>query len=293
MRSLCIKTNNSDLLNYLLNELKNTELKNICFSENEFKSYKNIIIHYYGNNESLFLSKISSMLCFLVIDELEETLLKRLIIQDYFYFDVKEREKILEICYDTMTDDFSKIFDKKFKILYDSFYEFLSSNKSIVLNGFINFRLKDYISLLVQIINEAVNHFVIEKEYLEFISLLKLYINSQSYGCEIVHIVLYSSDSILLDENKNLIVVADDIFNAKYLSDISFSSNDYILNSLLTLLPKKIYIHLIDDCTDEFVNTLQLVFENRIVLCTDCNICQLYKNSNESNRKKIPHSELF
>ena len=293
MKSLCIKTNNSNLLNYLLNELKNTDLKDICFSKNEFKVYQNIIIHYSGKDEALFLSKISSILSFLVIDELEETLLKRLIIQNYFYFDSNERDKILSICFTIMTDDFTNLFDKKLKILYDIFYEFLSTHKSIILNGFINFRLKDYLSLLDNVVNEAVNNFVIEKEYLEFISLLKLYINSQACGCEIVHIIFSSSESILLDENKNLIVVADNIFKAKYLSDITFSSNDYILNSLLTLLPKKIYIHLIDDYIDEFINTLQLVFENKIHLCTDCNICNLYKKSNNKNLldRKIPHSE--
>jgi putative sporulation protein YtxC len=292
MKSLCIKTNNSDSLNYLLNEFKNIDLKNVCFSENEFKSYKNIIIHYSGNDVPLFLSKISSILCFLVIDELEENLLQRLIVQNYFYFDINERNNILALCFDIMTDDFTNLFDKKFNTLYDIFYQFLSTHKSIVLNGFINFRLKDYLSILDEIINEAVNNFVIEKEYLEFISLLKLYINSQPYGCEMMHVVFSSSDSVLLDENKNLVVIADDIFKAKYLSDISFSSNDYILNSLLTLLPKKIYIHLVDGYVDEFINTLQLVFENRVNLCTDCNICKLYKTSNKNlNVKKIPHSE--
>ena len=28
----------------------------------------------------------------------------------------------------------------------------------------------------------------------------------------------------------------------------------------------------------EFINTLQLIFEKRVVLCHDCNICNLYKN---------------
>lgn len=284
MKSLCIKTNDSNLLNYLLNEFKNIDLKNIYFSENEFKNYRNIIIHYTGNDEPLFLSKVSSILCFLVIDELEEDLLKRLLFKNYFYFDSIERNKILAICYDYMADNFFHMFDKKYNILYNIFYSFLSTNKSIVLNGFINFRLKEYLDILDDVLNEAVSHFVIEKEYIEFISLLKLYINSQPYGCELVHIICLSSESILLDENKNLIIVTDDIFKAKYLSDISFSSNDYILNSLLTLLPKKIYIHLIDNKIDEFVNTLQLVFEDKIHLCTDCDICKLYK--------KIPHSEL-
>lgn len=284
MKSLCIKTNDFNLLNYLLNELKCIDLKNICFSENEFKNYKNVIIHYSGNDESLFLSKISSILSFLVIDELEDTLLKRLIVQNFFYFDSTEREKILAICFDIMTEDFSNIFDNKFKTLYDAFYNYLSTHKSILLDGFINFRLKDYSSILDDVVCEATNSFVIEKEYMEFISLLKLYINAQPSGCKIVHLIYSASESLLLDENKNLIIVTDDIFKSKYLSDISFSSNDYTLNTLLTLLPQNVHIHLVDNFMDEFINTLKLVFENRVSLCTDCNICKLYK--------KIPHSEL-
>ncbi len=293
MKSICIKTNDSDLLKYLLNELKNTNLKNVCFSENEFKLYKNVIIHYLGNDASPFFSEISDILAYLVIDQIEETLLKRILFQNYFYFDFNEKKEILDICFDIMADDFTNLFDKKFKVLHNIFYDFISTHKSIVLNGFINFRLKKYLSILDNVVNEAVNSFVIEKEYLEFISLLKLYINSQNYGCNIVHIIFSKTESILLDENKNLIMAENDIFDSKILSDISFSSNDYILNSLLHLLPQKIYIHLIDDFMDEFIDTLRLVFENRVILCTDCDICNLYKNSKKNSNQKIPHTEHF
>ena len=291
MKSLCIKTNDSNLLNYLLTELKNINLKSICFSENEFKIYKNIIIHYTGVDESLFFSKIASILSSLVIDELEESILKRLIIQNYFYFDFDERQKILDICFDIISEDSKDLFDKKFNTLYDTFYSFISTNKSIILNGFINFRLKKYLCILDDVVSEAVNSYVIEKEYLEFISLLKLYIKSQDYGCDIVHIIFSDEESLLLDKDKNLIVVTDNVFKPKILSDISFSSNDYILDSLLTLLPKEIYIHIINGFIDEFINTLQLVFENRVHLCTDCDICNLYKNNKKTNNKKIPHTE--
>ena len=62
------------------------------------------------------------------------------------------------------------------------------------------------------------------------------------------------------------------------MSDITFSSNDYALNTLLTLLPKKIYIHLLDNYVDEFVHTLGLIFDGRVEICTDCDICKLYKS---------------
>ena len=61
MKSLCIKTNNTNTLEYLLNEFKLLELNNIYFSQNEFKHYKNIIIHYTGKDNNLFINKISSI----------------------------------------------------------------------------------------------------------------------------------------------------------------------------------------------------------------------------------------
>lgn len=279
MKSVCIKTNNSNLLNYLLNELDYIEVEPIYISSNKFKNYKNIIVHYRGNNNKKFIHEISCILSCLVIDELEEKFLKHLILKNYFYFNSDERTHILDICFDIFTDDFNTYFDKKYNCLINDFENYLTTNKSIVLTGFINFRIKDYMIILENIVDEAVNTFIIEKEYLEFVSLLKMYINSQNSNCEIVHLIYNNENSILLDENKNIINISDDIFKAKYLSDITFSSNDYALNSLLTLIPKKIYIHLIDSVIDEFIQTIGLIFENRTEICTDCNICKLYKNN--------------
>ena len=277
MKSLCIKTNNSKILDYLLNELKYADIKDICFSNNQFKNYKNVIIHYLSTDYPYFFSKVSTLLSFLIIDEFEDNLMKRLIHKNYFYFDSVERDKILKNCYNLLSDEYYKWFDKKFQVLYDSLYEFISNNKILVLDGFVNFRLQKYNAILEEIVSEGVNNYIIEKEYMEFISLLKLYINSQGNNSNIVHLIYKTPESILLDENKNLILNSEKLFNAKYLSDISFSSNDYTLNSLLSLLPKKIYIHLIDHQIDEFINTLQLIFENRVSICLNCDICKLYK----------------
>lgn len=285
MKSICIKTNNENLLNYLLNELDYIEIKPVVISTNKFKNYKNIIIHYSGNEIKKFIHEVSCILACLVIDELEESLIKKLILKNYFYFDFNERKHIVEMCFDIFTDDFNLYFDKKYNCLINDFESYLKNNKSIILDGFLNFRIKDYMSILEEVVDEAVNNFVIEKEYLEFISLLKMYVNSQKSTCDIVHLIYTNESSILLDKDKNIINVSDDVFKAKYLSDISFSSNDYALNSLLTLIPKKIYIHLIDNCIDEFIHTLSLIFESRVEICTDCDICKIYKN-NPMNLKR-------
>ena len=125
------------------------------------------------------------------------------------------------------------------------------------------------------IIDNAVNQFVIDREYSDFISLLKIYISSKP-SSGLVHLIYTGGESVLLDEHKNIISISKAKLNVNYLSDISFSSNDYTLNSLLTLLPDKIIVHLITK-EDEFINTLKLIFESKVNICTDCTICQTYK----------------
>ena len=287
MNSLCIKTNDSNTISYLLNEFKYSNLENIYFSENKFKNYRNVIIHYLGNDSFSFYSKVSSILSFLVIDELEENFLKNLLLQNYFYFNSQERQEIISGCFDIFADDFSNDFNRKFKILFDGFYDFIKNHKVIYLDGFIYFRLRAYFSILDEVVNTAVNHYLVEKEYNEFISLLKLYVNSRDSKCDIVHIVYSNAESILLDGNKNVISPDTTIFRAKYLSDISFSANDYTLNSLLDLIPNKIYIHLIYNTIDEFIQTLELVFGNRVNLCRDCNICDIFRCKSNNAKNKI------
>ena len=159
--------------------------------------------------------------------------------------------------------------------------EYFNENKKMILDGFVYFRLKDYIKYLDEVVDYAVNQFIVEKEYKEFINLLKVYVETRKPEYKTLHLIYLNNESILLDEEKNIVSVSENIYNAKYLSDISFSSNDFALNALLTLLPEKIEIHLIDD-EDEFINTLKLIFEGRVFICKECEICKTYKMLNKA-----------
>ena len=278
MSSLCIKTNNEDILTYLQNELSEFNMLNVFYSRYEFKSYKNIIIHYTGIDKELFYTKLATIFSYLVIDFYENDIIKNILYSNYFYFDNFEYAKILELCTENLCDDDEFSFQNRQLFLFDVFYDYISTHHSIILSGFINFRLTTYRHLLENLVDFSVNEFIIEKEYLEFISLLKLYINSQTSSQKIIHLISIEQDTFLLDENKKIIDIDTNALNAKYLSDVSFSNNDYVLNTLLNLLPKKIYLHLASPFSNlDFLNTLQLIFENRIEICHDCNICNLYK----------------
>ena len=279
MKSLCIKTNNANILKYLLNELKFCNINEIFFSSTNFKIYKNIIIHYTGKNDEYFISEISKLLSILIIDELEENIIMKSLSKNYFYFDTSEKNKIIEIYYDNITTNFYETFNTKLSLINFSIEKYIHENKSLVLDGFINFRLKNYLNFLDELIQESISNYIVQKEYLEFISLLKSYIYSQDCLSDTIHLIYSSSESVLLNDKKEVIFNLNDNLNSKFLSDISFSSNDYTLNSLLTLLPKHLHIHLIDNVIDEFITTLQLIFAKKNHICTDCSICKLYKGN--------------
>lgn len=276
MKSFCFKTNNTKIIKYLLQRIEEIDFENLVYSENKFKIYKNVILHYKGKNNTEFYTFLSRLLEEIVIEFFEEKILKQIINYNYFYFDDYERKTILNGCMEIIEpEEYEKNISQK-----KSVQEYISENKAIMLEGFIYFRLKDYIKYLDEVVDYAVNQFIIEKEYKEFISLLKIYVQTKKPEYEMLHLIYINNESILLDEKKNVISVSENIYNAKYLSDISFSSNDFALNTLLTLLPKKIEIHLIDN-EDEFINTLKLVFEGRIYICKECEICRTYKILND------------
>lgn len=273
MKSICVKTNHKNIIDYLLKELEYFNMYNIYVSVRKFKHYHNIIIHYTGKNTDCFLKNVSTILAYTVIDFYEPTLLKKLITSNYFYFSTLEKSEIYNLCLNNV--DFTGSLNIVSSIS-DSFFEYFSKDHSLILDGFIHFRLQNYIKFLDSIVDMCVNKFIIDREYNEFISLLKLYIASSCSTCDIVHLIYQNEESILLDSSKKMIKLDSSINSVKYLSDISFSSNDFALNSLLTLLPKKLYIHIIDK-EDDFTNTLKLIFDDRVCVCNDCNICNLYK----------------
>ena len=268
MKSYCIKTNNDNMINYLLDKIEKINFENIYYCNRKFVIYKNVIIHYVGDKTENFENFVSEIISDTIINFYEKKILTRIINSNYFYFDNYERKIILENC-----ENICKVEEcAKKETLYKQVEEYVKENKNIVLDGVINFRIQKYIQELDNIVDIAVNQYIIEKEYNEFINL----VNTAKTGADLVHLIYTNGESILLDEEKNIIPLSDNITNAKYLSDISFSSNDYALNTLLSILPRNIEIHLICG-EDEFINTLKLIFEDRIYICKECNICKTYK----------------
>ena len=160
MKSICLKTNNEEIISYVIKSLEN-DFDEVVISDNQFKVYKNVIIHYIGKNEKNFLIQISTLIAKTISIFYEKKILDQIIEDNYCYFEEFEKQIILKIC-EKIIDIQEASFQYKEEILKGLVYEyFLEGNKAMNLDGFINFRVKPYLEVLDYVVDTSVTNFVL------------------------------------------------------------------------------------------------------------------------------------
>ena len=153
MKSYCIKTDNERIIEYLLNKISKLEFPNIYYCKKSFKIYENVVMHY----KDEYIDKFNNIVTTLIVDTIrtffEERILKRIINVNYFYFDEFERNIIYDDCNEFLKQDDVEINETIFKQIKN----YIKENKNIVLEGVVNFRINDYVKILDNIVDMAVN----------------------------------------------------------------------------------------------------------------------------------------
>jgi len=153
---------------------------------------------------------------------------------------------------------------------------FLEAGNTISVDGFINFRLRDFKLELEQLVDEAVEDYLLEKEYDDFIDLLRYFVNTQEPRLNKVHVVLTSFNTFsMYDHNYKLI---DNDFLEGFILDLmdnDLTSEDLLVSALITIAPVEIVLHLPESVGEMLsaVNTIQSVFEERVTTCIGCTKC--------------------
>ena len=160
MKTICVKTNNEEILKCLNRTLEESSLEDIVISFNEFKNYKNVMVHYYGSNERKFLLETSQIIANVIEIFYEENMLEKIIEDNYFYFEDFEKEIILKIC-EKIIEIQEANFKYKNEILKGLIYEYFIDNRYMILDGFVLFRLRPYLEILDYVVDTSVTNYVI------------------------------------------------------------------------------------------------------------------------------------
>ena len=154
MKSICIKTISKEKIDFLVEQFEKLPIK-IYLSTHRFKVYDNVIVHYDGENVEEFFSLVSEIIKLCIEKFYEDIFIKKEIKNNYFYLENIEQDYIFKITKRILELPDTKIGYKN-KILKRIIMNYLKENKSIVLEGFVNFRISDYKKVLDNIIEVSV-----------------------------------------------------------------------------------------------------------------------------------------
>lgn len=217
------------------------------------------------------------------------SLIQHIISTQYCNFDIKERLEIYRNCLEVLKEENSDRFlsidndlGPKTKILHQ-ITNYLNNNTEINLKGFIIFRLKDYLLDLHEIIEKAVDDFLIDREYNEFIKLLKYFVDIQESKLNIVNVVFDEKSTFKIYDECDRLLNYDYLTNvATELEENNINESDMLISALITIAPNEIIIHKMPILKDkDTARTLENIFPEKIHYCNSCKWCGIQANVNK------------
>jgi len=253
--------------------------KGIIIGVSESISYGTHFVKiYYGNSEfdenmrATIMLYISNVIYNVIVEHYREKEMLHYINENYFFL---KHDEILDIdlaINKILKGDQKICSDKDFYCLnkindiIENIKEFILENDYVNIEGFITFRMKNFLKDIECIIDKVVEDYMIEKEYNEFIKLLKYFVDIQDCKLEEVNIIVQKNGSYEVKDSKGLDIFKDFLNEITDAAEVGIiNTEDIIISGLITNAPKKIKIYNEEYCINkEFIQTIKSVFGERV-----------------------------
>jgi putative sporulation protein YtxC len=244
---------------------------NVTEGELSFRNYERV--------KNMLKNYISQLLADTIVTREERVLLRKIINQNYRYFSEEEQNIINEHALKILDSDSSLFSDFNLSArrngVLAKLREYFDNHHELVLEGFIAFRLKEYYAKLTDIVDKAVDEYMLDLEYREFIRVLRYFVDVQEAQVEEVHVIISDGDSFKIRDSRGKVI------NNQYLESFMMRNNDEInfedllISALITIAPRNVMLHCGNSTkASDVVATIQGVFEGRVIKCNGCEICQ-------------------
>ena len=157
--------------------------------------------------------------------------------------------------------------------------EYLWEERLVHVEGFVRFRLQEYVRQAASCLEIAVKRFEAEREHVEFVKTLRYFMECQEPVVEELHILPDGYDSFRLEDPGGTVV--HDGYLEEFVSDLSadgtVSREDLLVSALITLAPQHVRCHLHPGAWN--LVTLERVLAGRMEYCTGCTRCRKFRHS--------------
>jgi putative sporulation protein YtxC len=223
-------------------------------------------------------SYISSVIAQFITHDLRDLLLQDILRYNYFYFRREERDEILLQARRIIEKGMSYHRQETFREVIERKIRDYLSNQSEHLNieGFIHFRLPDYQLELKRVVDDAVEHYLTEKEYREFVRLLKYFLEIQQPKIDLVHLAVDEKGQFQITDQRYKKIDPRE-WEEFDLDDFEGESDyeDLLVSMLVSVAPRQIMLHQnVLPRYPKTVETLRRIFDSRLLICSNCAYCR-------------------
>ncbi len=155
----------------------------------------------------------------------------------------------------------------------------IEENNEINIRGFLTFRSKALNVDLECIVDKVVEDYMVEKEYNEFIKLLKYFVEIQESKVDEVNILIEKNGNYYLRDKEGNDLVGNILMEMpKVKFDSKENQEELIISTMITSAPKRVVIHCAEHCKNkELIQTISKVFVDRVYFCDKCSLCKKIK----------------
>lgn len=227
------------------------------------------------------LEALASLLARFIIEDLKVHLLYDLLRFYYFYFGKEERQEILALaCRDFERESFYPRREFHRGLVERSLRAYLGGSPvHLNIEGFYNFRMHDFRRELRRVLDGAVDIYLAEREYREFVRLLKYFLNLQQPRIELLHLSVDSKGRFQVMDRRFERVDPRD-WEEFAIADFDEESDyeDILVSMLVSVAPRRIMLHQsVSARYPRAVKSLRSVFESRLTFCENCAYCRREK----------------
>ena len=239
-------------------------IKIICEDESYDEKVKEIINLY-----------VSNILYRIVIDNYRKKEMFEFLTDNYFFLKQSEileaEDEIIKVLKgEEKTRNEEAIYClNRINSMIEKIRECISEKQEINIDGFITFRMKMLRVDIEKIIDKVIEIYMVEKEYKEFVKLLKYFVEIQECKIDEINIIIEEDNSYIVrnKEGRNLYYDFLKEITAEQ-GAVELNVEDILISGLITNAPKNIIIYGKENCTNkEFIDTIENVFEDKVVFC--------------------------
>lgn len=251
-------------------EEKTHIIKVICDKSSQSEKIEEIINLY-----------VSNILYRIVIDNYRQKEMFEFLTDNYFFLKQSEilevEEQIIKVlkCEEMVKDEDSIYYLNRINSMIEKIRDCINEKQEININGFITFRMRKLRNDIEKIIDKVVESYMIEKEYKEFVRLLKYFVDIQESKIKEVNIIIEEGNNYIVKdgEGQNLYdEFLKELSGTQSINDTNIE--DVLISGLITSAPRKIVIHNRESGTNkEFLDTINNVFGDRVNYCDGCLQC--------------------